>query len=123
MGSITIVGEDGGIPEEKVEISSPESLAIPFTPELQMKAIASVMGIENASELTKYEDKLETLLEYAKLKTKENSIEGLKWALRDLGDRLNTPTSGEKMIDYMTRYAYLELESIRIDQEKKRFKK
>lgn len=124
MGQIKIVDESGTPVEEKQEqIKAPDTLNAPFTPELQIKAVASVLGIEENAEITRNQDKLSTLLEYAKHKTTDNSLEGLKWALRKLGDRLNTPSSGEKWVDYMSRYAYLELESIKLDEEKRRFKK
>ena len=123
MGEIKIVDEHGEVVEETPqEIKNPDTLGVPFTPELQVKAVASVLGIENQSDISQNQDKLETLLEYAKSKTTDKSLEGLKWALRQLGERLNTPSYGEKMIDYMTRYAYLELESIKIEKEKKKFK-
>lgn len=124
MGQIQIVDEGGKVVESQPqEIKNPNTLVSPGSPELQIKAVASVLGIENASDITKNQDKLETLAEYAKLKSSDRSLEGIKWALRKLGERLNTPTAGEKWIDYMTRYAYLELESLKIKAEQKRFKK
>ena len=73
------------------------------------------------SEASQYKSKINTLIDYAKLKTDDHSPEGIKWALRDLQLKLGTPGMGEKMINYMTRYAYLYLESKKIEKEKQKF--
>jgi len=75
------------------------------------------------SEVGQYKTKLNTLIEYAKLKTDDHSPEGIKWALRDLQMRLGTPQIGEKMINYMTRYAYIYLETKKLEKEKEMFLK
>lgn len=107
-------------PQESQEVATPESLSVPHTPELEIKAMGDVLDLDEG-ERTKYQDKLQTLLEYAKMKTDDHSFEGLKWAIRNLGFKLNTPNIGEKMIDYMHRFAYLELESKKLEKEKESY--
>ena len=107
-------------PVEGQEVPNPETLDVPFRGELEIKAISDVLGL-NEHESIKYSDKISTLLEYAKMKTDDHSPEGLKWAIRSLGYKLNTPNIGEKMIDYMSRFAYLELEGKKIEKEKEKY--
>src|SRR3972149_3883448 len=69
------------------------------------------------SEISSYKTELNTLIDYAKLKTDNHTPEGLKWALTDLGLKLGTPPLGEKRIKQMTRYAYLYLETKKHQEE------
>lgn len=73
------------------------------------------------SEISQYKGKLDTLIEYAKLKTDDHSPEGLKWAIRQLGVKVGTPPLGEKLINYLNLYARLYLEGRHIDEEKQKF--
>jgi hypothetical protein len=73
------------------------------------------------SETATYKDKLDVLLQYAKLKTDDHSPAGISWALRSLGHKLGTPPLGEKLINYLHVYAKLYLESKRIEAEKDKF--
>lgn len=73
------------------------------------------------SEVSRHKAKLNTLIDYAKSKTDDHSTEGLKWALRTLSLKLGTPPMGEKLISYLTRYAYLDLESQKIEKEKEKY--
>lgn len=111
---------DGSGEEIKQEPQEFKSEQLDGNEEFNIKAVGQVMGLEE-KELAKYDDKLHTLLEYAKMKTDDHSREGLKWAIRSLELKLNTPAIGEKMIDYVSRYAYLELEGMRIDKEKEKY--
>jgi len=69
------------------------------------------------SEMSRYKTKINTLIAYAKLKTDDHSPQGLKWAIRNLETKLGTPALGEKLINYLTRYAYLYLESKNLEKE------
>ena len=73
------------------------------------------------SEVSKYRSKLNTLIEYAKLKTEDHSASGLKWAIRSLGTKLGTPPLGEKLLPYLTKYAHLYLESRNLDKEMEKY--
>ena len=63
------------------------------------------------SEISSYKTELNTLIDYAKLKTDNHTPEGLKCALTDLGLKLGTPPLGEKRIKQLVRYAYLYMET------------
>lgn len=121
MGTITVVNENGAeVATDQGEPKSPEGIVGHISEELELKAIGDVIGLDEG-ERTRYQDKLQTLRDYAKAKTNDHSHAGLKWAIRDLELKLNTPTIGEKMIDYIHRFAYLELESMKIQKEKEKF--
>jgi hypothetical protein len=106
--------------EERIEVKDPEVEVVPHG-----KLLADRIGQElfdlRPNELARYDSKINTLIDYAKMKTDDHSPEGLKWALRTLGLKLGTPPMGEKVIDYLTRYAYLDLESRKIELEKEKF--
>lgn len=71
----------------------------------------------NPNESTKFESKLNTLIDYAKTQTDDHTPEGIKWALRMLQGKVGTPPLGQKWVDYLSRFAYLSLESNKLDKE------
>lgn len=71
----------------------------------------------NSDEARKEASKLETLIEYARLKSDDHSPIGIYWAIKQLGLRLGTPPLGEKMINHAYMYARLYLET-KENQEK-----
>ena len=89
--------------EAKYEQTIPEGIII-------LEQIGQLFDFTH-SEVESYKTELKTLIDYAKMKTDNHSIEGLKWALTDLGLKLGTPPMGEKRIKQLTRYAYLYLET------------
>ena len=103
--------------EEAKEIKHPDGLDAPATEDLQIKAIAQVVGLEDDSEFELSKEKLQTLLDYAKSQTKDHSPESLKWAIRVLETKTGTPPFGERLVSYLARYAYLVMEKSKIDQE------
>jgi phage host-nuclease inhibitor protein Gam len=120
---IKIVGDNGVVNGEPVEkkVEAPETTIIPEGV-LLLEQVAQLFDFK-PSEVQAYKTELNTLLEYAKLKTDDKSAEGLKWAIRNLSLKVGTPPIGEKMIKYLTRYAYLYLEGKKIDKEKENFLK
>lgn len=121
MSDIRVLDETGEELNQKVEVKDPENpVSAPLTPELEIAAVADVLGIAK-EDMGLYDDKLQDLLKYAKMKTNDYSQEGIKWALRSLEISLNSPSVGEKMIDYLHRYAYLYLEGQRNNEEMKKF--
>ena len=115
---IKIVGEE--VIKEQEVTRDPETISGPIREDLEIKAMLDVLGLEE-KERTQYNDKLQTILEYAKMKSTDHSFEGLKWAVRNLGLKLGTPDIGEKLVNYLHRYAYLELEGMKIEKEKQKF--
>ena len=120
---IKIVGDNGVVNGESVEkkVEAPETTIIPEGV-LLLEQVAQLFDFK-PSEVQAYKTELNTLLEYAKLKTDDTSPEGLKWAIRNLSLKVGTPPIGEKMIKYLTRYAYLYLEGKKIDKQKEQFLK
>lgn len=99
---------------EKVEAQSVESLnkvSSPALPELEQKAVCQALGFETDSESNKFKGQVDTILKWAKTKTDDHSPEGLKWAIRNLELRLGTPPFGEHRARFLSRYAYLQMES------------
>jgi len=80
-------------------------------------SIARMMNL-NDSEVGGYSAKLQTLAEYAK-QSGENPL----WALRDLELRIGTPPLGMKMIDWLSKYAFLRLEQRKLNKELEMFNK
>lgn len=59
--------------------------------ELTLNKIGEDMFDLKPSEVSSNKRMLETLIEYAKTKTEDHSLAGLKWALRELSLKLGTP--------------------------------
>lgn len=98
------------VEELKVEVKQPETLSPPVQPELEVKAFSDVLGLTD-EEVGKYQDKIDTLIEWAKTKTDDHSLENLKWVIRDLGFSLGSPPLGQKLVNWLAEYAYLSKES------------
>ena len=62
-------------------------------------------------------ERLNLLIDYAKSVTTDHTTEGLKWAIRALQSRVGTPPLGERWLPYLSKYAYLKLESIKLQKE------
>ena len=115
---IKIVGEDGQVKEEAKAISSdgPEvSLAEPLN--LDLLSLAQMFEM-SPGETKESEEKLETLIKWAKTQTDKPTRENLKWAIRNLESRVGSPPMGESIINKIHRFAFLELEEQRIRSEK-----
>lgn len=102
------------VSEPQKEIKTPENLSPPIAQQLEVTALSDVLGLTR-EETSKYHDKLDTLLEWAKGKTDDHSIENLKWVIRDLGFNLGTPPLGQKLVNWLAEYAYLNKESQKIN--------
>ena len=113
---IKITGQDGKeIPREEKKPTADYSVTIPEGIIL-LEQIGQIFDFTH-SEVESFKTELTTLIDYAKMKTENHSIEGLKWALTDLGLKLGTPPMGEKRIKQLTRYAHLYLETKRHQKE------
>lgn len=122
MADIKIVDSEGKVVvSEERELTSENNISAPVNDGLMERAIAEVVGIDNETDKSRYADKLSTLLAYAKTQTKDHSPENLKWAIRSLELRLGTPPLAEKRINYVSRYAYLAMESQKIKKEMSSF--
>lgn len=115
-------------PQESVVESTPSQeekiashVSSPVLPELERMAVAQVLGLETESDRKINADKIETLLEFAKINASGDSLEDIKWAIRDLELSLGTTPFGENKINYLTRYAFLRMEKDKINSELKKF--
>lgn len=116
MAEIKVIEELTGKELTETPVNNtPEAEILP-TGNLLRDSIAQMFDLK-PSEISKYDSKLDTLIQYAKMKTEDHSPAGLKWAIRSLGTKLGTPPLGEKLLPYLTRYAYLYLESNKIEKE------
>jgi len=110
--------DESKVEVEQKEITTPDTLNEPVSSEMEAKAIAQAMNIDGKD--TNYTDELKWLLDYAKDQSDDNSLEGLKWAIRDLQDRIGTTPYLEDRVKYVARYAYLSLESKKLNTELKK---
>lgn len=120
MSHIAIISEQ----EPKAEAeTSKESISAPVLPEIMKASVEEAMGLESGEEKHRYKDKIETLLEYVQTQTKDWSPENIKWIVRSLELKLGTPPFSEKRINYVAQYAWLCMESQRMEKEKEKFTK
>lgn len=109
------------VPSEAKEPITPSQVSPPIETELEPKAIADILGLSREEE-SKYHDKLDILLEWAKTKTDDHTLENLKWTVRELGFKIGSPPLGQKQITWLAEYAFLEMESQKINKRLKEFK-
>ena len=118
MSDIKIVNDQGVEVDSNKPINQEKSNTISYDGNLQIREIANMLGMEKDSELRKYKDELEVLVEYAKDKTEANEdINELKWAIRDLQNQLGSPPMGEKPIIQLARFSRLSLDSRNIKKK------
>lgn len=107
----------------KVEAqSTPKQIKVPEeTPddsvsnEIQLKAITSALNIE--ADDSNYTDEIDWLLAYAKDQATDNSLEALRWAIRDLEIKLGSPPLLGDRVKYLARYAFLFMEGKKTNKE------
>jgi len=73
------------------------------------------------NEVSEYKGKLQTLIDYAKSVSEDHTPEGIKWAIRELSFKVGTPPLGEKMINYLSLYAYTRSQRDELDSKLKKF--
>jgi hypothetical protein len=105
----------------KQEVITPDQISPPIDTELEIVAITDILGLTR-EEVGKYHDKIDTILEWAKSKSTDHSLENLKWVIRDLGFNLGTPPLGQKLVNWLAEYAYLNKESNIINKQLNKMK-
>ena len=113
---IKIVGDE---PKKKEEKFEHEEIEGPVSEEMTQRAVEQVLGIEDNT--SKFKNEVRTLIKYAESQTDDHSPESIKWAIRELELKIGTPPFGEHRVRYLARYAYLNMEGKKIDEEKKKF--
>jgi hypothetical protein len=103
----------------KVEVGKPEAEQKPteellntrIVDEAETHALAHSLGLENQSDIQKYQDQIGRIMEWAKLKGAQ-SLSDIIVEVKGLQNRV-----GDKNIFNVAVYAGLELERLRIDQK------
>jgi hypothetical protein len=106
-------------PENRAEEpSTPQEVTISSKDksEIFQNAVADVFDLDR-NELSKYADKIDTLLEYAKDQVDKPSRESIMWALKNLELKLGSPPLTEKRINYAARFAFLARKQSEIKKE------
>lgn len=125
MSDIRQVDDSGRLVEQsqtqEVVEQPKNAVSAPALPEMEVRAAAQVMGLEGETEINKHEPQLKTLLEWAKAQNPKADLTELKWIIRSLELKLGTPPLSEKRINYMSRYAFLQMEKSKIDREMEQY--
>ena len=114
MAEIRQVNENGELVAQEAPQSIPNSVSEMDGFDYDGMALSQVLGIEN--ETGKYKDNLQHIKEWAKMQGYENPTE-LKMLVRNLISRLGTSAMSENLVTRVSRYAYLQLESKKIEKE------
>lgn len=80
-------------------------------------AVAQIFDLDH-SDQKKYKEKIKTILDWARPQVKEKDFTSLKWIIKTLESKLGSPNFGETRISKVARYAYLDMEGKRLEQEK-----
>jgi len=120
---IKVIGPEGKevVPETPKEMTEPVETPV-VTGDLLFQQVGQMFDFK-PSEIGQYHDKLDTLINYAKTQTDDHSPEGLKWAIRSLENKVGTPPLGEKMVNYLSTYAYIKLESLKFAEMAKTYER
>lgn len=113
--NIKVVDESG---EEAVEKPAGQPQEMSGALRLEEMEIANMFDLGDGEEA----DSVDTLLKWAKTQTDDHSTQSLKWAIRNLEAKTGTPPLGEKNVNFLSRYAYLALEGMKIDKELDNYK-
>jgi len=119
MAQIVIVDQ-----EQPKETKPPKEQGVVSPPAgefILRSSVEEAMGLESKEDKHRYQDKVDTLIEYVRTQTKEMSPEAIKWVIRSLELKLGTPLFSEKRINYVAQYAWLCMETDRLEKEKEKF--
>ena len=108
------------VPVETIANPNPADTIPVKLGDLEIDSIGKMFDL-TPSEINTFREKLGILLDYAKTVVEEPSLENLKWAIRNLEYKVGTPPLGEKVINYLSTFAYLHLEGLRIEKEKEKY--
>jgi hypothetical protein len=115
--NIKIVGQEE-TPQE------PQVMQTQQTPyiegDLLIQSVGQIFNMR-PQEIQASKERLNLLIDYAKTQTDDHTTEGLKWAIRALQGRVGTPPLGEKWLSYLGKYAYIKLESLKMQKEVEKY--
>lgn len=115
--NIKIISELGSEVQETPDVKQqPGEMSPPM--DLAKMEVINMLGLKDGEE----SESVDTLIKWAKANTDDHSPEGLKWAIRSIETKTGTPPLGEKAVNFYSRFAYLSLESMRINKEIENYK-
>jgi hypothetical protein len=117
--------KDGKVEEDKpivMEETDKEPVVTGLTDEYIRNSIGALFDLK-PTEISLFQDKIGTLLEYARSMVEDPTPENIKWAIRSLQGKVGTPPLGEKWINYLGKYCYLKLESMKLNKETEKYEK
>jgi hypothetical protein len=118
MSQIRQVDATGNVVEETAqEIAASPTTEMAGGESEDFLAVAQVMNLDE-KERNNYKDEINTLIKWAKTQDDYKDTVNLKWILHSLQAKLGTPPLSERWITRASRYAYLDLESKRVESEK-----
>lgn len=115
---IKVVDSQGNEPQD-LEIKTPEATPV-VTGGMLEQSVGQMFDL-TPSEISKYSDKIGLLIDYAKTVVDDPSEMNIKWAIRSLQGKVGTPPLGEKWVTFLTKYAWLKLDELRIKKEVQRY--
>lgn len=118
---IKLVDQEGKeqVPEA-VQPKDPESTTI--TGDMLNQSVGQIFNLR-PNEIVQNKEQIELLLDYAKTQTDDKSLEGLKWAIRNLQDKVGTPPLGQRWLPYLSKYCYIKLESMKFAKEAEKYER
>lgn len=120
---IKIVNESGENVEKSVEneVKTPDKMEVVNPYAIEEMSIHQILELDGDADKQKYSPEIKTLYNWVKTQTKDLSPENIKWTVRELQLKLGTPPFGEDRVKHLSRFAYLDMEGKRIDEEKKKY--
>lgn len=104
--------------QEAVEPKGTEQT--PVVGELLTQSVGQLFNLK-PREIDNERERINLLIDYARTQTEDRSPEGIKWAIRSLQGRVGTPPLGEKWLSYLGKYAYIKLESLKMQKEVEKY--
>ena len=115
------VDKDGNLVKKEPEaVKEPTTLQAPVADVLET-AVNQMFQLETDSQKSKYADKIRAITEWAKLQTKDQTPDGIKWAIRDMQLRIGSPLASESPIDYLYSYVALSSKKKEIDEKLRKY--
>lgn len=117
MSEIREVDNSGAV----IKLSEPQpimspSIVVGEPGQIEEMAVAQALGIEG--DVSKYSDEIQSIIAWAKREGFQNPAE-LKWMIHSLQNRLGTPPLSEKWINSVARFAYIQNETHKLQEEER----
>jgi hypothetical protein len=121
MGDIKVDIKIVGPQETEVQPQNPESTPV-ITGDLLLHSVGQMFNLR-PGEIDNDREKILLLIDFAETLTEDRSPEGVKWAIRSLQGRVGTPPLGEKWLPFLSKYAYIKLESMKMQKEVEKYER